>query len=335
MIVNQFPDRFITVKDISYLYFGGTSYLGIATNKKFKQILSKEIEKWGTFYGSSRNSNIQLSIYNEFEDYFSNLIGAESSLSVSSGTLAGKLVINHLTSKKYTFFHYPKTHPAVLEKNSLPLFVNNVLHPKIKESKHIVITLDAILAGEVTVTDLTFLDAISKEKHITLLVDESHSLGVLGTNGNGVFSLINHPAIDRKIMVSSLGKALGLAGGVIASDKNFINEIKENSIFISSSGMSPAYLATFLKAESIYKVQKEKLKNNLTFLAKNLNPEKVKFKQHYPVIYADNEQTYNRLLKQKIVISSFKYPTYKKTMNRVVITANHLFEDLEKLVLFL
>lgn len=335
MRVHEFPDRIITIDSKSYLYFGGTSYLGIATNQKFNKILSKEIEKWGSFYGSSRNSNIQLSIYDEFETYFSNMVCAENSLSISSGTLAGKLVIEHLSTKKNVFFHYPKTHPAILEKNSLPLFINDKLHPKVKKSKNIVITLDAVLSGEITATNLNFLDDIPQEINLTLVVDESHSLGVLGNNGNGIFSSINHSNINRKIMVSSLGKALGLAGGIIASDNYFINEIKQNSMFVSSSGMNPAYLATFLKSKEIYNCQKEKLSSNLDFLSKKLDTKKFNFNKNYPVIYLENNQIYKYLFKKGIVITNFKYPTYEKTMNRIVISANHTIDDLEKLLLSL
>lgn len=333
MKVHQFPDRLITIYGKKHLYFGGTSYLGIATNKEFNKNLSEEIKKWGSFYGSSRNSNIQLSIYDEFEEYFSNIVGADSSVCVSSGTLAGKLVIDHLSFKENSFFHYPKTHPAILEKDSLPLFLNDELHPKILKSKNIVITLDAVLAGEVTATKTDFLDKIPKKTHLTLIIDESHSLGILGNNGNGLFSSINHENIDRKIMVSSLGKAIGLAGGIIASDKSFIDVIKQSSTFVSSSAMSPAYLAAFLKSEKIYKLQKEKLKTNLKFLAKNISVQNFKFHQEYPVIYSDNGDVFDSLLKHNIIITSFRYPTYKKTMNRIVITANHTTNDLEKLLL--
>lgn len=333
MKVHQFPDRLITIYGKKHLYFGGTSYLGIATNKEFNKNLSEEIKKWGSFYGSSRNSNIQLSVYDEFEQYFSKILGVESSVSVSSGTLAGRLVIDYLSSQENSFFHYPKTHPAILEKDSLPLFLNDELHPKILKSKNIVITLDAVLAGEVTATKTDFLDKIPKKTHLTLIIDESHSLGILGNNGNGLFSSINHENIDRKIMVSSLGKAIGLAGGIIASDKSFIDVIKQSSTFVSSSAMSPAYLAAFLKSEKIYKLQKEKLKTNLKFLAKNISVQNFKFHQEYPVMYSDNEDVFDSLLKHNIIITSFRYPTYKKTMNRIVITANHTTNDLEKLLL--
>jgi hypothetical protein len=59
MKVNQFPDRIIEVKEESYLYFGGTAYLGMPANPEFP----KNILRWGSAYGSSRNANIQLTAY--------------------------------------------------------------------------------------------------------------------------------------------------------------------------------------------------------------------------------------------------------------------------------
>jgi 7-keto-8-aminopelargonate synthetase-like enzyme len=78
---------------------------------------------------------------------------------------------------------------------------------------------------------LRFIDLIAVNKEITLVVDESHSLGVLGNNGCGIFSTINNKNIKAKIMVASLGKAIGITGGVIASDQLFINQILSNSSF--------------------------------------------------------------------------------------------------------
>ena len=78
MLVENFPDRTITLNNKKFLYFGGTAYLGLATHPGFQDILIKSIQKWGTFYGSSRNSNIKLAIYNRFEDFFAQQIGAEA-----------------------------------------------------------------------------------------------------------------------------------------------------------------------------------------------------------------------------------------------------------------
>ncbi|WP_418604590.1 aminotransferase class I/II-fold pyridoxal phosphate-dependent enzyme [Hwangdonia sp.] len=334
MIVESFPDRTISIDKKEYLYFGGTAYLGLPSHTDFKNTLVKSITKWGTFYGSSRNSNIKLSIFNRAEQLFATQIGTEKSLTTSSGTLAGKLVLEFLSKTETAFYHYPKTHPAILHSKSLPLFENGTLHKNLlnntKES--VVITVDAILALEVEPTSFRFLKEISSEKQITLLVDESHSLGVLGKQGEGVFKTIQNKKLKRKIMIASLGKALGLSGGVIASDENFINAIKNEVLFVSSSCANAAYLESYMVSQNLVKNQQEKLKANLRFLFKDLSlSDAFKFNENYPVIYCNSKDIYDKLFKKDIIISHFKYPNYKDDLNRIVITANHTKADLTRL----
>src|SRR5690606_19364860 len=110
-------------------------------------------------------------------------------------------------------------HMAIQNNNSLSVFVDGKINSRLLDDKEEKITIltDGVPSFETSPIDLSVLQEIPKHKEITLLIDESHSLGILGKNGCGIYSDINLP-IKRKIMVSSLGKAFGLTGGVIASD---------------------------------------------------------------------------------------------------------------------
>jgi 7-keto-8-aminopelargonate synthetase-like enzyme len=334
MIVDKFPDRTINVDGKDYLYFGGTAYLGISTHPKFQKILAESMITWGSFYGSSRSSNIKLSIFNKAETFFAKQIGTEDAVTTSSGTLAGKLVVEYLSKSDYTFYHYPKTHPAILHSKSAPLFIDGKLHPNVlnKTPEAIVITVDAVLALEVEPTSFEFLNDIPSEKKITLVIDESHSLGIVGNRGEGIFKSISSEKLERKIMVSSLGKALGLSGGLIASDKEFIDAIKDETLFVSSSCANAGYLQAYLQSQDIIQQQHNILKENLAFLFDDFKPKaSFKFSKNYPVIYCNEANFYNDLFSKDIVITNFKYPNYKGLMSRIVITANHTQEDLETL----
>jgi 8-amino-7-oxononanoate synthase len=232
------------------------------------------------------------------------------------------------------FYHYPKTHPAILQSDSLPLFKEDKLHPNLQNNaqENIVITVDSVLALEVKPTSFNFLNDISKNKRITLVVDESHSLGIVGKYGEGIFNTISNKKITRKILISSLGKALGLSGGIIASDKDFIDSIRKENLFISSSCANPAYLEAYMLSQDLIKVQQQKLKENLEFLFKDLNlKSSFTFNKNYPIIYCNDENFYKELYNNNIIITNFKYPNYNGLMNRIVITANHTKDDLVKL----
>ena len=335
MIVHSFPDRTILHEGKAYLYFGGTAYLGLQTNKEFQEILAQSLLTWGTAYGSSRNANIKLSIYETFEKHFSKYINAECALALSSGTLAGKLVIDYLSKTHTQFYHYPKSHPAILAKNSKPLFENNALNSNLTNAveEDVVIVLDAILSSEVKPTSLEFLNTIASTKKITLVVDESHSMGIVGNHGEGIFSTIETKKVYRKIMITSLSKAMGLSLGVVASNTDFIEQLKNEPSFISASGANPAYLEVFLKSQDVLDNQRQKLRGLLRYLNEQLIvKESIQFNSNYPVLYTTNQELYDILLKENIIIARFKYPTYSTYMNRIVITANHKISDLDRLI---
>lgn len=334
MIVEKFPDRIIEINQEQYLYFGGTAYLGLPTHKRFQDLVVQNILNWGTTYGSSRTANIKLSAYDAGENFLASHIGSESTVTVSSGMLAGKLVLEKLKEQTDCFYHLNEIHSAIQIKNSFPVFVNNKLNDRLLDSKpeKITILTDGVPSFQTQPVDLSFLNEISNHKEITLVIDESHSLGIVNENGSGIYSSVSFP-IKRKILVSSLGKAFGLTGGVIASDFEFINEIKEIETFTSAAGMNPAFVQTLSDAAEIYKIQHQKLKDNLRYLDSILiKNSTIIFDKNYPLIYLLSNDLVEKLKSEKIIIASFKYTKEAEPLNRIVITANHLKEDLDKLI---
>ncbi|MFD2938647.1 aminotransferase class I/II-fold pyridoxal phosphate-dependent enzyme [Flavobacterium notoginsengisoli] len=334
MKVEKFPDRVIEIDQEQYLYFGGTAYLGLPTNTAFQDLVVQNILKWGTTYGSSRTANIQLTAYDEGESFLASHIGSESTVTVSSGMLAGKLVLEKLKKQTDCFYHLHEIHSAIQIEKSLSVFVNEKLNERLLDSKpeKVTILTDGVPSFQTQAVDLSFLKEISNHKEVTLVIDESHSLGIVNKNGSGIYASVQFP-VKRKILVSSLGKAFGLTGGVIASDSEFIREIKEIETFTSAAGMNPAFVQTLSDAKEIYKIQHQKLLDNLNYidsiLVKNGN---VKFDKNYPLIYLLSNEIVEKLQQEKIIIASFKYTKEAEPLNRIVITANHLKQDLDKLV---
>ena len=335
MKVNQFPDRLIEIDNEEYLYFGGTAYLGLPTHPEFQRLLIKNILQWGTAYGSSRSANIQLSAYENGERFLVKFIKADAALTISSGMLAGKLVIEALTPETDCFYHFPDTHTAIKAQNSLPFFIGEQLNPHLlnNATEKITILTDSVPSFHVQPIDLSVLNLIPSNKEITLVIDESHSLGILGTNGCGIYSTINLPAIKRKIMVSSLGKAFGVTGGVIASDSEFINQMRNHDTFVSSAGMNAAFVQTMADATTIYQQQHQKLKDNLNYMDAHLiKNEAIHFDSNYPLIYPEIEGLDDIFVANKIIVTNFKYPTDANNLNRIVITANHTKKDLDTII---
>ena len=331
MTINEFPDRIIRVDGVEYLYFGGTNYLGMTTNLDFQNILFQSIKKWGASYGSSRHSNVKLSIYDTAENLLAQNMGSAEALTVSSGMLAGKLVVEYFLKTTEQLFHFPGTHPALMNHSSLPIMENGKLNARLFDNSisKITVVTDAIPSLYVEPIDLSILLEIPNEKKINLVIDESHSLGIYGNEWQKVLEKEN----TKIIRIASLGKALGLSGGVIAGNSDFISEIRNLDTFIGASGMNPAFLQTYVNAQQLYQSQKEKLQHNLNYIDQNfINRKGFTFDADYPIIYFESERVSKKLLENKIMTTSFKYSFLSGKLNRIVITSNHTTLDLDQLL---
>lgn len=335
MRVSQVPNRVFYKDGEEFLYFGGTNYLGVTTLPEFQNVLLAGFQKWGTSYGSSRLANIQLEIYKTAEDLLAEQMGTEAAVTVSSGMLAGKLALEQLQHTSDLVFHFPNVHPALLHPFSLPLLQNGKLNSFLLDPtvSRVGIVADAIPSLQVSPLDLEILNDIPENIEITLLLDESHSIGILGDQGQGVLNQYELPNVHRKISIASLGKALGLTGGVIAGDAEFINDVKKLQNFVGASGMNPAFLETFVTAQPLYISQRQQLKDNLNYVAQYLMPSsELTFHEEYPAIYFDHEELLQMLLENNIIPTSFPYPTASGKLSRIVISAHHTKADLDKML---
>lgn len=341
MQLQKTPNTVVKIKDKDYLFFSGTSYLGIPMLPNFQKIVFQSIQQWGTCYGSSRNANIKLDVYKKGEQFFSNFLKTEDAVTVSSGTIAGQLALKSLHQKVDAFFYMPKTHPAILPKKAMPVFIDSAINSTLQNIKNntICILADAIATLETTPFSFDFLNSIDSSNKIYILLDESHSLGILGKNGSGISTQISKKSPIEIVIVSSLGKAYGVNGGLIAGSKDFINSIKQHPVFIGCAGMSPAFLAAFLNAQDIYQTQAKKLLKNCTFLYEKIRHLKgIQISKNYPVFFFEDEKIADFLYNHQLLITSFYYASTDKKINRIVINANHSKQQLnlliEKLILF-
>lgn len=335
MQLQKAPNTTARINNKDYLFFSGTSYLGVPLLPSFQELVTQSILKWGTSYGSSRAANLKLEVYQRGEQLLSNFLKTENVVTVSCGTLASQFALKSLQTLADSFYYMPKTHPSILPDDAKPVFKKGLLNSELKklENQTICIVSDAIAALETNPFSFDFLSLISVSNTIYLLIDESHSLGVLGKKGNGISSQIQTTENIKMITVSSLGKAFGVNGGVIAGSTKFINLVKSDSLFIGCAGMSPAFLEAFVNAQELYKKQLEKLQKNAAYVYEKIHHlNKVRMSINYPVFFFEDEKIADYLHQKNILITSFYYPATTKKINRVVLNANHTTKQLDVLI---
>ncbi|WP_026956016.1 aminotransferase class I/II-fold pyridoxal phosphate-dependent enzyme [Algoriphagus vanfongensis] len=330
----------INIKEKEYLYFSGTSYLGMTLVSEFIDSIAQNLKKWGSNHGQSRLNNIRLGIYEEFESFFSQQAGAEDAAVVSSGYLAGIAINQVLAGEFDEIWISPDAHSAILPEGKQTSNQLNFTQWKkqcfqrskeLNSSKILIIgnTVDAFTAQ---VHDYTWVKEIAQTHDVTLLIDDSHAFGVLGDKLFGTYSQWNDPSFEL-IVCGSLGKGLAVPAGIILGDRSRLGQLKNTPLYGGASPGSPAHLAAFLECQDLIQNQQGILFQNCAQFDQAISEiSAIEGNRDYPVFRLLNDCWAKELEERGFIISSFRYPTAESNLvNRIIISAFHKSEDIEQL----
>ena len=322
----------------NYLYFGGTAYLGIPQNKAFIDLYIKGIAFYGLNNGTSRGNNVQLGIYNEAESYTAKRFGAEAALITSSGYLAAQLTVKVCVTQGEVRYA-PNTHPA-LWTNGNPAVQSSfeewskqvVAEINASETPNWVLLTNSMNNLHPEIYDFSFIKEINSSKKVTLVIDDSHGIGLLN-QGNCVLQNVPNIAHVGVVVVASMAKALGLDAGVVLGSRNVIAQLKRSDEFYGASPPAAAGLYAFIHANEIYGQAFEKLQENVKIFKETLiNKQDWLFAGDFPVFLALKSGIEKSLLANQILISSFPYPDRNsENLNRIVLSSWHSKADVLKL----
>lgn len=349
---SKLPGRIVETTDgKEFLWFSGTDYLGMGHNEDLRRYVYAATETFGNHYGSSRNNSLRLDIYDDTEQQLAHFLQTESALIVSSGMWAGQLIVKEVENfvqRKHDiariFYHYaPGVHPALwghgFQRNNdewsewimQTVRKINATEPDVA---HIICT-DAIGSPMVKAFDFTLLNGIQNPANAWLVIDESHSLGVIGTSGNGVAQQIDPKFLKQTIFASSLNKALGIPAGAIWGSKSVVETARKSPWFAGASPPAPAYayaLKTLLE-QSKYAGARALLMENIGYFnAKMEGSPLFECIEGYPVFCSYNAALFDHLLANGILASCFPYPSPADApVTRIAISSMHQKEDLDRL----
>ena len=335
--LNKAPSRTLEINGKEYLFFGGTSYLGIGGCKKFQQHCIEGVRKYGFSNGTSRSNNVQLGIFERAESEMAVRFAAGGALLSSSGFLAGQLVVRYFANFGEIIYG-PNSHPALwLDEKPISYstfedwILKTVTYINRSDRTRFLIISDSLNNFHPQLFDFTPFSKISETKEVILLVDDSHGIGVT-YDGKGIYNALPSVPHIQKIVVASLAKGIGIDGGVVLAKQGIIDQLKASPMFSAASPPSPAFLYAFIKSEEIYQENRERLKSNMMFFAEHIS-DKLQYTKGFPVFYAENPELYEQLVKKGVVISSFNYPQASDPlMNRIVINSLHTEADLRYLL---
>ncbi len=336
--IDTVPGREITVDTKKYLYFGGTSYLGLPTDIDFQDIFIGNIKRYGTSYGASRLSNVRISVYGQAEAHLANWVGSEACITLSSGYLAGQLIAQTLSSRDHQLFYAKGAHAAMYQKT--PFLYGDF--------DHLNQDIRAFLSSGKKATPVVFIDAIDfgSGQHayfeglrklpldqLILVVDDSHAIGVMGDEGSGSFKQLTAMNAKEVIVCCSLGKGLGIQAGALFGNLNRLQTLTATTFFAGASPASPAALGSYLQALGIYAEKRKKLQENRAlFLSLLVHTNQFKYTQDHPAFSFSDVALAGHLEKNGIIVTFFGYPIGSEApMGRIVLSAHHTTADIMQL----
>jgi 8-amino-7-oxononanoate synthase len=265
-------DTVVTIKGQKVLMFGSNSYLGLTNHPKIKEAAKKAIDKYGTGCAGSRFLNGTLDIHIELEERLAGLVGKDEALCFSTGFQVNLGVVSVLTGRRDYLLLDELDHASIIEGSRLTFsrilkYAHNDMHSLENKLKRCnpdsikLIVVDGIFSMEGDIVKLPELVELAEKYSATIMVDDAHSIGVLGENGSGTSS---YYGLTEKVdlIMGTFSKSLASLGGFIASDKEIINFIKHNSrSLIFSASITPASAASVLAALDIMESEPERIQH--------------------------------------------------------------------------
>lgn len=215
----------------SVIILSSNNYLGLSNEPAVVAAGKRALDQYGAGTGSVRFICGTFSIHRELEEACARLVGTAASLSFVSCWNANEAVPGTLLTEHDLILSDQLNHASIIDGLRLAKAITKCqtgvyrhgdlddLRAKLAaatDRKVKMVITDGVFSMEGAIAKLPDIAAICREYGAVLVVDDSHSTGVLGKTGRGTaehFGMVG----EVDIITSTLGKALGgAAGGFVA-----------------------------------------------------------------------------------------------------------------------
>jgi glycine C-acetyltransferase len=267
------------------LNFCANNYLGLANNCNLIEIAKKSLDEYGIGSASVRFICGTFDLHKKFENKLAEFLGFEDVVTFSSCFAANGGVFSALFDENDAIISADLNHASLIdgirlckaERYFYKFDDMMQLEQKLQEAqkyKNRLIVTDGVFSMDGDIAKLNEICNLAERYDALVLVDDSHATGFIGENGRGTLELCKvEGRVD--ILTSTLGKALGGAGGgFIASKKEIIDKLRNKTrSYLFSNNILPAVAAVgieilnmILKSKNLIK----KLSDNTSYFRRKM-----------------------------------------------------------------
>jgi 8-amino-7-oxononanoate synthase len=245
----------------TFVNYSSYNYLGLAGHPEVNAAAKVAIDRYGTSASASRLVSGERPVHRELERALAALHGVDDCVVFVSGHATNVSAIGHLFGPKDLVVHDALVHNSALlgiqlsGAKRLPFAHNDwqaldrLLAQSRLQYERVLIIVEGVYSMDGDFPDLPRFLEIKRRHRAFLMVDEAHSLGVLGETGRGIQEHFRLQGADVDIWMGTLSKALAGCGGYIAGCTALIEHLKCAAPgFVYSVGMAPPMAATALAA---------------------------------------------------------------------------------------
>jgi 8-amino-7-oxononanoate synthase len=279
--IEQNEGPVVKIEGREVIMAGSNNYHGLTTHPKVIEAAQKALLKYGTGCSGSRYLTGTLDLHIELELKLAKFLNKESCLLYSTGYQTAQGIIPTLVNKGEYIVSDKDNHASIvagtlMAKGMLADLVR-YKHGDLNDLERVLkaipletgklIATDGVFSTSGTVVELPEIVALCKKYNARLMVDDAHSLGVIGVGGRGTAS---HFGLDNEVdlIMGTFSKTLASLGGFVVGEERVINFLKHHSpALIFSASPTPSSVAAAIAALDILSAEPERV----TRLSNNAN----------------------------------------------------------------
>ena len=270
-MIESAQDTEVTIDGRRMLMLGSNSYMGLTNDPRIKEAALDATRRYGTGCAGSRFLNGTLDIHIQLEEKIAEWMGKESCIVFTTGYQTNLGVISALVGREDNVFIDRTDHASIVDGARLGFgkvhkFIHNDISDldrmlEMSNAKGKLIVVDGIYSMEGDIAKLPDIVRVARKHQAGILVDDAHSVGVLGHSGNGTSD--HFGLTDRvEIIAGTFSKSLASIGGYVAADKAMIDYLKHHArALIFSASMAPSCVAAASKSIDIIRDEPERREN--------------------------------------------------------------------------
>jgi len=252
--------------------FASYNYLGLNGHPEVAAAAKAAIDHYGVSVSASRLVAGERPIHRELERRVADFYGVEAAVAFVSGHATNVAAIGHLMRPKDLIVYDSLAHNSIVVGATLSgatrrLFPHNdldaleeILAQQSHAHERVLVAVEGLYSMDGDFPDLARLVSLRDRYGFWLMVDEAHSLGVLGKTGRGVAEECSVDPRDVDIWMGTLSKTLSGCGGFIAGSAALVEYLKFTAPgFVYSVGMPPAVAAAAIACFDLLEREPERV----------------------------------------------------------------------------